>query len=284
MRCGACITSPTTRRPSPSPDVHSDEGPLPLDLYALGRGLAYLAMLTLIGVCVFIALIPRWRLPEDDDRSLAARALAGAWNIAAAAAALLLIAHLLRAYGQVRSFLDPAEAFSWSAARPMLFQTTWGKGWVAQLGVATVTLPLVLLARLRPVTGLALLGTATLAVAATTPLTGHAAEHPWGRQLGVGVHAAAPPRGRRLAGNPVRHVAGGPDSRPFRPDAPIRGTRGAPRGCPYGGRLLSPGPHRRRSGRLGGQPACLRLCWRPPKPAGNPVWHHTAREDCRCCS
>lgn len=189
MRCGACITSPTTRRPSPSPDVHSDEGPLPIDLYALGRGLAYLAVLTLIGVCVFIALIPRWRLPEDDDRSLAARALAGAWNIAAAAAALLLIAHLLRAYGQVRSFLDPAEAFSWSTARPMLFQTTWGKGWVAQLGVATVTLPLVLLARLRPVTGLALLGTATLAVAAATPLTGHAAEHPWGRQLGVGVHA-----------------------------------------------------------------------------------------------
>jgi copper transport protein len=169
--------------------VYSDEGPLPIDLYAFGRGLAYLAVLTLIGVCIFTALIPRWRLPEDDERSLAARALAGAWNIAAAAAALLLIAHLLRAYGQVRSFLDPAEAFTWSAARPMLFQTTWGRGWMAQLGAATVTVPLVLLTRRRPVTGLALLGTATLAVVATTPLTGHAAEHPWGRQLGVGVHA-----------------------------------------------------------------------------------------------
>lgn len=169
--------------------MHPDEGPLPLDLYALGRGLTYLAALTLVGVSVFIALIPRWRLPEDDDRSLPARALTGAWNTAAGAAALLLFAHLLRAYGQVRSFLDPAEPFAWSVARPMLFQTTWGKGWVAQVIVAAVTLPIALLARRRPATGLALLGTASVAVVATSPLTGHALEHPWGSQMGVGLHA-----------------------------------------------------------------------------------------------
>lgn len=169
--------------------MHPDEGPLPLDIYAFGRGLAYLAALTLVGVCVFTALIPRWRLPEDDDRSLAARALTGAWTTAGAAAALLLCAHLIRAYGQVRSFLDAAEPFTWSVARPMLFQTTWGRGWAAQLGVAAVTLPLALLARRRPATGLALFGTATLAVVVTTPLTGHALEHPWGRQFGLGLHA-----------------------------------------------------------------------------------------------
>jgi putative copper export protein len=169
--------------------VHPDEGPLPLDLYALGRGLAYLAALTLVGVCVFIALIPRWRLPGDDDRSLPARALTGAWNTAAGAAALLLFAHLLRAYGQVRSFLEPAEPFAWSVARPMLFQTAWGKGWGAQVIVAAMTLPLALLARRRPAAGLALLSTASVAVVATSPLTGHALEHPWGSQLGVGLHA-----------------------------------------------------------------------------------------------
>ena len=189
MRCGACTTSLTIRRRSPSPDVHPDEGPLPLDLYTLGRGLAYLAALTLVGVCVFAALIPRWRLPEDDDRSLAARALTGAWSIAAGAAAFLLIADLVRAYGQVQSFLDPGEPFTWAVARPMLFQTAWGRGWVAQVLIAAVTLPLALLARRRPATGLALLGTASVAVAATTPLTGHALEHPWGPQLGVGLHA-----------------------------------------------------------------------------------------------
>ena len=189
MPSAECTTSPTIRRRSPSPDVHPDEGPLPLDLYALGRGLAYLAALTLVGVCVFTALIPRWRLAADDDRSLAARALIGAWNIAAGAAALLLVAHLVRAYGQVRSFLDPGEPFTWLVARPMLFRTTWGRGWAAQVIVALLTLPLALLARRRPATGLALLCTASLAVAATTPLTGHSLEHPWGPQLGVGLHA-----------------------------------------------------------------------------------------------
>jgi copper transport protein len=189
MPSAVCTTSPMIPRPSPNPDVHPEEGPLPLDLYALGRGLAYLATLALIGSCVYAALIPRWRSATDDDRSLAARALAGTWIIAAGAAGLLILAHLLRAYGQVRSFLEPMEPFTWEAARPVLFQTSWGKGWLAQLVVAGIALPVALLGRRRPVAGLALLGTIALAVAATSPFTGHAAVHPWGRPLGVGLHA-----------------------------------------------------------------------------------------------
>jgi copper transport protein len=169
--------------------VHPEEGPLPLDLYAFGRGLAYLATLALVGTCVYAALIPRWRSPTDDDRSLAARALATTWTIAAGAAGLLIIAHLVRAYGQVRSFLDPMEPFTWEVARPVLFQTSWGKGWLAQLLVAGIAFPVALLASRRPAAGLARLGTIALAIAATSPLTGHAAEHPWGRPLGVGLHA-----------------------------------------------------------------------------------------------
>jgi putative copper export protein len=168
--------------------VHPDAGPLPIDLYALGRGLAYLAALTLLGICVFTALIPRWRLPDDDDRSLAARALTGAWNLAAGAAVLLFLAHCIRAYGQVRSFLDPGEPLAWSVARPMLAQTTWGRGWMSQVIIAAVAVPVALLARRRGAAGLALLSTTSVAVAATTPLTGHALEHPWGPTLGVGLH------------------------------------------------------------------------------------------------
>jgi putative copper export protein len=169
--------------------VHPDDGPLPLDLYALGRGLAYAAVLVLIGACVFAALIPRWRSARDDDQSLAARALAGAWQVAATAPLVLLAAHLLRAYGQVRSFLDPIESLTWEVAQPVLFASTWGRGWLAQLAAALVAIPLARLARRRPATGLAMLGTGALAVAATSPLTGHAVEHPWGAATGVGLHA-----------------------------------------------------------------------------------------------
>ncbi len=169
--------------------MNHDDLPLPIDLYALGRGVAYAATLILIGTCAFAVLVPRWRRTGDDDKSLAARSLAAAWRVAAIAAMLLLLAHLLRAWGQVRSFLDPAESFTWEAARPVLFATTWGRGWLAQVAAATLSIPLALLAPRRPALGLALLGTAALAVAGTSPLTGHAVEHPWGAGLGVGLHA-----------------------------------------------------------------------------------------------
>jgi len=169
--------------------VHPDEGPLPLDFFAFGRGLAYTAALVLIGSCVFAALIPAWRNANDDDGSLAARALDRVWKVAALAPVILLLAHLIRGYGQVRSFLDPLEPFGWETARPVLLATTWGRGWVAQVLAATLCLPLAWLAPRRPAIGVALIGTGALAVAITSPLTGHAVEHPWGTALGVGLHA-----------------------------------------------------------------------------------------------
>jgi putative copper export protein len=167
--------------------VNHDDLPLPIDFYAVSRGLAYVAALILIGACTFAALLPRWRRTGDDDQSLAARALAGAWRIAGFAAVVLLCAHLLRAWGQVRSFLDP-DPITWDGARPILFATAWGRGWMAQVAAALLSIPLALIAPRRPAIGLGLLGTAALAVAATEPLTGHAVEHPWGAALGVGLH------------------------------------------------------------------------------------------------
>jgi len=169
--------------------VDHPQATLPIDLYAAGRALAFMAALGLIGACAFAALIPRWRLAEDDIGTLPARALTATWTVVTTAAVALLVAHLIRAYGQVLSFLEPAEPFTWEAARPILFQTTWGSGWLRQVAAAAVSIPLALLARRRPVPGLALLGTVALAVAVTSPLTGHAVEHPWGAGLGVGLHA-----------------------------------------------------------------------------------------------
>lgn len=167
--------------------MNHDDLPLPLDLYAAARLLAYLAALVLIGACTFAALVPRWRRSGDDDQSLAARSLARASQVALAAAPVLLFAHLLRAWGQVASFLDP-DPITWDAARPILLSTAWGRGWMFQVAAALVTLPAAWFARRRPAAGLGLLGTAALAVAAAQPLTGHAQENPWGPTLGVGLH------------------------------------------------------------------------------------------------
>ncbi len=163
--------------------------PLPLDLYAAARGVAYLATLLLIGACAFAALVPRWRDPVDNDQSLAAWALAGTWQVAGWAAGLLVLAHLARGYGQVRSFLEPFEPFTWDAARAVLLETAWGSAWLAQLAAAVVVLPLALYCRRQPAIGLALLGGAVLLAVAATPRTGHAAENPWGPGLGLGLHA-----------------------------------------------------------------------------------------------
>jgi len=167
--------------------VTEQDVPLSLDLYTLGRGVAYAAALVLIGACVFAALIPRWRQEEDDDQSLAARSTGVMWRTAVTASLVLVVAHLLRAWGQANSFLEP-DPVTWEAARPILFETAWGRGWSLQLGTALAACLAAWLAPRRPVVGLALLGTAALAVAATFPLTGHATEHPWGRTLGAGLH------------------------------------------------------------------------------------------------
>jgi len=168
--------------------VTESEAPLPLDLYALGRGVAYAAALVLIGACVFAALIPRWRQEDDDDQSLAARATAAMWRTALGASLFLVGAHLLRAWGQAHSFLEP-DPVIWETARPILFETTWGRGWSIQLGAALAACLTAWLGPRRPAIGLALLGTAALLVAAASPLTGHATEHPWGSALGTGLHA-----------------------------------------------------------------------------------------------
>lgn len=167
--------------------MNHDDVQIVFDLFAFGRALAYLSIVILIGSCVFAALIPSWRLTVDDDQSLAARSLRSTWKVAAWAPLILLIAHVIRAYAQARSFLDP-DPVTWESAKPILFSTTWGKGWMAQVAAALVAVPLAWLAPRRPAIGLSLVGTAALAVAITSPLTGHAREHPWGATIGIGLH------------------------------------------------------------------------------------------------
>jgi hypothetical protein len=115
--------------------------PVPLNLYALGRGVAYAAALVLIGACVFAALIPRWRLEDDDDQSLAARATGVMWRTALAASLILVVAHLLRVWGQAHSFLEP-DPVTWEAATRSSVprggaagRCSWERRWLPPRGV-----------------------------------------------------------------------------------------------------------------------------------------------------
>ncbi len=166
--------------------MHQEAGSLPLDLYAVGRWLAYLSTLGVIGAAVFAALRPRW----DQDSAMGVRALIGTWRLALTMVSLLLFAHLLRGYGQVESFLDPGEPLTRDALSAVLLKTTWGRAWRMQIGAALLGLGMVLIARVQPrrTAATTWLGLAAFAAAATSPLTGHAREHPWGASLGLGLH------------------------------------------------------------------------------------------------
>jgi len=168
--------------------VHSDDGPIPLDLYALGRGAAYAAALFLIGTVTYAVLLsPRRLLPERE--ALAERSLGRAARLSLLAATILLLAHGLRLYGQLRSFLDPAEPVTAEFVHAMIVETAWGKAWTAQVVAGALAYALAGLAAMRPPRLALLLPPAVAAVSLTLPLTGHAVEHPWGPVAGVAMHA-----------------------------------------------------------------------------------------------
>jgi len=165
--------------------VHDEAGGLPLDLFTVGRWLAYAAAATAVGAVVFAVVLRRSR-SQDTSFPLADQIGQRAWRIALAVPAALLLAHLLRLYGQVNSFLEPGDQLTWQAVRPILLSTSWGRGWLAQFAAALIAGLAFLLASAGSSAKVAGLG--AVAVAAASPLTGHAVEHPWGATAGVILH------------------------------------------------------------------------------------------------
>ncbi len=167
--------------------MHPDDGPIPLDLYTLGRGAAYGAALLLIGAVTYARLLARGN-EAGNPETLAERSRGRVARLSLLVATLLLLAHGLRLYGQLRSFLDPGEPATSEFVRAMVFETGWGKAWTAQLVAAALAYALAGLAAMWPRRLSLLLPPAAAAVAFTSPLTGHALEHPWGAGAGVAIH------------------------------------------------------------------------------------------------
>jgi putative copper export protein len=173
--------------------VTHDVSRLPLDFYTVARWTEYTAALITVGAAVVTQILAR----VEAEQGRASVALAGARRTAARTALIaplvLLLAHLLRLYGQVRSFLEPGEPITRDGLHAIVAGTTWGHGWIAQATAAVLAVGLLALAcRLaergqvagsRPAAAVA-----ALTVGFTSPLTGHAMEFPWGRTAGVALH------------------------------------------------------------------------------------------------
>ena len=147
--------------------------PLPVGV----RWAGFLALLGMIGAAAFDLFVLR-RLRRDPAlRPVVERAAYSAWRLAAAAAALSVLALLVRLWLQSAALNGAADAFDPAALDGLLTATVWGAGWTLQ-AVATVAFCIGLMVARAPRgrsvgwTGAAV---AALLLAAVPALSGHAA-------------------------------------------------------------------------------------------------------------
>jgi putative copper export protein len=166
---------------------------LPIDLYAFTRWVAYCAALITIGAAALGWVLAKFDSVAGRPALALSAAREAAARMALVAPIVLLSAHLLRLYGQVSAFLEPGESMTSDGVNAIVLGTTWGHGWILQLLAAVLSIALLAAAQWRYGRGdtrhgrdLALI--VALLIAFTSPLTGHALEHPWGRTVGVLLH------------------------------------------------------------------------------------------------
>lgn len=179
-----------TPLPAQDPDLPSEDSatePL-VNAPASIRWLGYLALFPVVGAVAFRGLARR-RVPPPGGDDVARNLEGGARAVGVVAALVLVAAAALRLYVQVRSVLEPEEAFTIALARPIVSGTAWGSGWTLQAAAAVAALLGFLLARRLPAIGWSLAALAALAAVIASPLTGHAIENPWGPRVGVALQA-----------------------------------------------------------------------------------------------
>ena len=145
-----------------------------VDAAAWVRWVGYAALFAVVGACTFRQLVAR-QVPDQPLRdALARRAALMGWL----AALILVVAHLMRLYLQVKAFSDPEAPISFDMAGPILSTTAWGSGWRWQMGSGLAALTgLIVARRWQPGWLMAAVGAALSVFAAVR--TGHAIEHPW---------------------------------------------------------------------------------------------------------
>jgi putative copper export protein len=105
-------------------------------LYAVVRGVIYIALLLLVGAQI-LGLVIKYAGPSDATgvgRDLRARL----GRAVTPAAVILLIAALVRGAFQVGTFLDPGDSVTADLVRSVLLNGTWAHAWILQLAAAIV--------------------------------------------------------------------------------------------------------------------------------------------------
>jgi putative copper export protein len=157
-----------------------DSAPL-FDFFTIARWLGYVGTFVLIGAATFRLLI-RFKLQRHHPAA-GSNLVRLVRRVAITALLILLLAALFKLWGQLATLRDPGEPMTGSMALALIRSEGWGRGWLWQVGIATLCLILVItLGRAWVIT------LSAIALAAVAPLTGHATENPWGPVAGVVLH------------------------------------------------------------------------------------------------
>jgi len=170
----------------PSGGAFDAESPL----FAAVRWLGFVGLLALVGAVSFRLLVVPGSARRGAPRGWIVDAERGARTAGLAAAAVLLIAALLRLVAQSVAMHGSAGALDRELVGAMIGNTLWGTAWLLQLAAALAAAAGVLVLRRAPTVGWSVVVAAALAAAVSAALSGHAAAVPGRAGLAVAIDTA----------------------------------------------------------------------------------------------
>jgi copper transport protein len=139
---------------------------------AIGRWVSYLSVVTIVGAAGLAVYIKPALNADTDDQ--AAHVVDRVIRIAVVATIALLGSTMWRLYAQAYSVFGLDEVVTWEHLRIVALETSWGRGWVSQLGTAGLAAVLLVSALATNSARSILVAVAAVAAAVTIPMTGHA--------------------------------------------------------------------------------------------------------------
>jgi copper transport protein len=149
-----------------------------LSATAATRWVEFVAMLAVIGAVVFRLVVLRGfqrLVPASGTPEVRADLIDSARRLGQSALVLLLIAALSRLYEEGNALLGPPERTGRPSWRTLIFETSWGHGWlVGVIGIVVAAVGFVVAKRSRSAAGWAIVALGAIAIVVAPALTGHA--------------------------------------------------------------------------------------------------------------
>jgi putative copper export protein len=195
---GAAGTPPPATAPAESGETHHEETAMPSGgafdaespLFAAVRWLGFAGLLALIGTVGFRVLVVPGSARRGAPRGWVVDAERGARAVGLAAAAVLLVAAVLRLVAQSAAMHGSAAALDVELVGTMIGNTRWGAAWLLQLAASLAAVAGFLVAHRAPMVGWSVVAAAAVAAAVSAALSGHAAAVPGRTSLAVAIDTA----------------------------------------------------------------------------------------------